>query len=191
MFATPINRDPNNQAEFSQVKESLHMGIAAEVFEEGLRKLNPTPAQLLQLLEINLLSASPLPAKNELMQMIGEHAASAVQSIQVSRGEELTALQLIDAYKDAARITAFCQDGLAPIISNTKDAEGLSAAEINSYLFAKLQDALRFMLIAKRLPVEDRELCSDPAPGQLGRSRDDFLAGRGIFDPVKAGFLNG
>ena len=191
MFATPINREPNNHAEFSQVKESLHMGIAAEVFKEGLRRLNPTPAQLLQLLEINLLSASALSAKNELMQMIGERAAFTVRSIDVSRKEEVTALQTIDAYRDAAQITAFCQDELAPILSNSKDANGLSAAEINSYLFAKLQDTLRFVLIAKGLPVEDREPYSDPAPGQLGRSREDFLAGRGIFDPVEAGFLNG
>jgi hypothetical protein len=191
MFATSINREPNNHAEFSQVKKSLNGGTTAEAFKEDLRKLNPTPAQLLQLLEINLLSATPLPAKNKLMQMIGEHAASAVQSIQISRGEELTALQMIDAYKDAARITAFCQDGLAPILLNTKDANGLSAAEINSYLFAKLQDTLRFVLIAKRLPVEDREPYCDPAPSQLGRSREDFLAGRGTFDPVEAGFVNG
>jgi hypothetical protein len=191
MFATPINREPNNHAEFSQVKESLHIGSAAEVFKEGLEKLNPTPAQLLQLLEITLLSPSALPAKNEFMQMIGERAASAVMSIHVSRGEEVTALQMIDAYRDAAQITAFCQDELALILSNTKDANGLSAAEINSYLFAKLQDTLRFVLNAKRLPVEDREPYSDPAPGELERSREDFLVGRGIFDPVKAGFLNG
>jgi len=191
MLATSINREPNNHAEFSQVRESLYVGTTGAAFKEALVKLNPTPAQLLRLLEINLLSASPLPAKNELMQMIGEHAASAVRSVQVSHGEELTALHMIDAYKDAATITAFCQESLAPILSNAKDANGLSAAEINSYLFAKLQDTLRFVLMAKRLPVEDREPYSDPAPGTLGRSREDFLAGRGTFDPVEAGFVNG
>jgi hypothetical protein len=188
MFTGTVQRQPNNAHEFQAMRQNVVSLCSIHAFEEGLKKLNPTPAQALQLLEIVLLSGLPRDIKYEFMQKLGEQSAFTVHNISFRRGDEAVTGMLVEAYKDAANITAFCQDQLEPILANTAGSNGLSAEEINSYLFAKLQDRLRFMLRVKYLPVEDRSEYTDPAPQTLGRTREDFLDGKGTFDPAEEGF---
>lgn len=187
MFSRAVTREPNNDAEFQRVKESVQSQCPVAQFEKELRLLNPTPAQLFQVLEVTLLSALPRETKNDFMQKIGEQVAFTLHQVRVVPGDEHVTMMLVDAYRDAAKFTGFCQDQLAQILSNTKDAEGISAEEINSYMFAKLQDRVRYILYRKGLPVEDRNAYDDPAPQMLQRSREDFLLGKGVFEPREEG----
>ena len=189
MFAGPVQRQPKNAEEFLRIRQNVISLCSIDDFQEGLGKLNPTPAQLFQLLEIVLLSALPRDSKNEFMQKIGERAAFTLQNVTFLPGDEVVTAMMVDAYRDAATMTAFCQDQLAPILSNTTGGNGFSAEDINSYLFAKLQDRLRFMLRVKRLPIEDRSDYVDPAPQELKRTREDFLEGNGTFDPAEEGLI--
>jgi hypothetical protein len=191
MFANKLQRNPDNAGEFQKLRQNIISQCSVDDFEKGLPFLNPTPAQVFQVLEITLLSESSREIKNVFMQKIGEHVASALRDIPLNSGpnsrDQFETQMMIEAYRDAVKMVAFCQDELAPILLNTKSVNDLPAEEINSYLFAKLQDRLRFMLRAKGLPAEDRSTYADPAPKGLERSKEDFLAGRGAFDPAEVG----
>ncbi len=187
MFSRALTREPNNDAHFQQLKESVQSQCLVAQFEKELRLLNPTPAQLFQLLEVTLLSGSSRETKNEFMQKIGEQVAFTLQQVRVAPGEEDVTMMLVDAYRDAAKFTDFCQDQLAPILSNTRGVDEISAEEINSYLFAKLQDRVRYILYRKGFAVEDRNAYDDPAPQMLQRSRENFLLGKGVFEPGEEG----
>lgn len=187
MLSRTVTKEPNNDAEFQRLRQSVQSQCTVDQFQKDLRLLNPTPAQLFQVLEITLLSGSSRETKNDFMQKIGEQVAFTLHQVPVRPGQEDVTMMLVGAYRDAARLTAFCQDDLASILSNTKGANGISAEEINSYMFAKLQDRVRYILYMKGLPVEDRNAYEDPAPQALERSREDFLLGKGAFDPKEEG----
>jgi hypothetical protein len=185
MVAPSINREPSNHAIFTHVREAIRGGCAPDAFAKELLLLNPTPAQIFQLLEITVLSESSLESKNELMQKLGEHAVATISTSTIPQRDRSLAHEMIHAYKEAADTTAWCQDLLSGIRGNVEAREGLSAAEFNLCCLAELQDMLRFILRTNRLPVEDRTEYKDPVLKVCRRSREDFLDGKGVYNPAE------
>jgi hypothetical protein len=172
------NRNPDNEVNFENCRNALIQGCAPDEFTNNLISLKPTPAQIFRLTEITHLAQSNLETKYNLLQKMGEYLAKSLREVTAC---DVTTAKMVEAFIDAARMLSFCQDEISKIMQVKEGRNEFTAEELRSYLLARHQDVVRHVIDTKRLAVENREVYIDPAPKSLGRSRDDFLIGKGTY----------
>jgi hypothetical protein len=176
-----VNKNPDNSAAFQALALQVRQACSIEEFTSAIPRTNPSPAQIFQTLEIVLLSRIERDDKPLYLRVLSDYIEGSLKKVPGLDTPDSNLTGMMNAYRDAGQMITFMTSELTKISSINRGANGLSAEDIQSYLFAKTQDSLRLMLRVKGLSVEDRAPYTDPAPLALERSRDDFLEGTGTL----------
>ena len=176
-----VNKSPDNSAAFQELSTNIRNGCTVEEFAAAVPRTNPSPAQIFQTLEIVLLSDIQREVKPQYLSVLSSYITRSLSRVPGADEPEPHLTGMMNAYRDAKGMIDFCGQHLTVILGNTRGTIEVSAEDINSYQFAKLQDRLRLMLRLKRVPFEERTPYSDPAPSALERTREDFLDGSGTL----------
>ena len=141
-----VNKSPDNSGAFEDLSNRIRNSCSVEELASVLPRTNPTPAQMFQTLEIIMLSNLPRESKPEYLTVLGTYIDRSCRKIPGADEPEPALMGMMAAYQDAGKMIKFCQEGLNTIITNSRGTDEVSAEDINSYQFAKLQDTLRLML---------------------------------------------